>query len=63
MSHSEILEQLAEVRAEARAVAEELQRLCAELQRKLDQQASMGPLFFRAENSSSSDSVPVPFVE
>jgi hypothetical protein len=36
MSHSEILEQLAEVRAEARTVAEELARLIQELRRKLD---------------------------
>ena len=40
MTHSEILKQLAEVRAEARTVADELQRLCAELTRKLDQSQS-----------------------
>ena len=40
MSHSEILAEIAEARAEARAVAEELAQLCDDLQRKLDKQQS-----------------------
>ena len=40
MTHSEILEQLSEVRAEARTVADDLQRLITELKRKLDQSQS-----------------------
>ncbi len=40
MTHSEILNQLAEVRAEARTVAEDVQRLITELKRKLDKQQS-----------------------
>jgi len=40
MTHSEILAEIAEVRAEARTVAEELAQLCDDLRRKLDQQQS-----------------------
>ena len=36
----QILAELAEVRAEARAVAEELAQLCDDLQRNLDKQES-----------------------
>ena len=36
----QILAELAEVRAEARTVAEELAQLCDDLQRKLDKQQS-----------------------